>query len=261
MESYEEARDKTHQTPKSAAAKIGIGRYEGKGVQLGEDMMATESRVGGLVPGELRGKTSEASLPPKERVDELRRQMRELGIDSLTVEGGASLLGLKVGISYTIKDSVERLSKAEPGDVQEIAASQIQLLSSYYTLVLDQAQRSFRWALIAAGIGFVFFFASVGTLLAQQSPNIALVSLVSGALIEVVSGIGFYLYNKSASQLAMFHTRLDSTQRFLLANSVCEGLEGDFKQQARSNLVRMIAGMAPIPPTENQDAQKRDGSA
>jgi hypothetical protein len=125
-------------------------------------MMAIESRVGGLVPGELRGKTSEASLPPKERVDELRRQMRELGIDSLTVEGGASLLGLKVGISYTIKDSVERLSKAEPGDVQEIAASQIQLLSSYYTLVLDQAQRSFRWALIAAGIGFVFFFCLCG---------------------------------------------------------------------------------------------------
>jgi len=74
-------------------------------------------------------------------------------------------------------------------------------------------------------------------------------------------GVDVYYYNKSASQLAMFHTRLDSTQRFLLANSVCEGLEGDFKQQARSNLVRMIAGMAPIPPTENQDAQKRDGSA
>jgi len=83
---------------------------------------------------------------------------------------------------------------------------------------------------------------------------------VSGALIEVVSGIGFYLYNKSASQLAMFHTRLDSTQRFLLANSVCEGLEGDFKQQARSNLVRMIAGMRRFPQLKIRMRKKEMGA-
>ena len=229
MKAQEEASSAPHQKATLAAD-----------LSAGEPL---ESRPGGLVPGELRGKASDVQLPQKDRVDEIRRQMKELEIDSLTVESGASLLGLKVGISYTIKDSVERLSKAKPGDVQEIAASQIQLLSSYYTLVLDQARRSFRWALIAAGVGFIFFLTSVGTLLAQQPQNMALVSMFSGALIEVISGINFYLYNKSASQLAEFHTRLDLTQRFLLANSVCEGLEGDFKQQARSNLVKMIAGM------------------
>jgi hypothetical protein len=59
-----------------------------------------------------------------------------------------------------------------------------------------------------------------------------------------VAGINFYLYAKTAAQLTEFHTRLDLTQRFLLADNICEGLEGDFKQQARSHLVLAVAGMA-----------------
>ncbi len=73
--------------------------------------------------------------------------------------------------------------------------------------------------------------------------NVAVVSLISGALIEVISGINFYLYGKTSVQLADFQTRLDVTQRFLLANSMCESLEGDYKQKARSELIRTIAGV------------------
>jgi len=66
--------------------------------------------------------------------------------------------------------------------------------------------------------------------------------VISGALVELIAGINFYLYSRCVSQLADFHVRLDLTQRFLLANSICEGLDGDFKQQARSDLVRALAG-------------------
>ena len=137
--------------------------------------------------------------------------------------------------------SLERLSKADKADVQEIAASQIELLTTYHTVVLEQAQRSFRWALIAAGVGLGFFLAAVGFLVYQQLANVAVVSLVSGALVEVVSGINFYLYGKTSAQLAEFQSRLDATQRFLLANSICESLQGETKQQARWELVRAIA--------------------
>lgn len=68
-------------------------------------------------------------------------------------------------------------------------------------------------------------------------------SLISGSLIEVISGINFYLYGKTSVQLADFQTRLDVTQRFLLAKSICESLEGDYKQKARSELIQTIAGV------------------
>jgi len=57
-------------------------------------------------------------------------------------------------------EAIEQISKANPGDVQQIAASQIELLNSYYDAVLDQAETSFKWALIAAGVGLGLFVVS-----------------------------------------------------------------------------------------------------
>ncbi len=140
-----------------------------------------------------------------------------------------------------MSDVVERLSKSDPRNVQEVAAAQVELLTLYHNIVLEQSRRSFRWALTAAVAAFGFFLAAVAFLLLQQPESVAIVSVVSGALIQVISGINFYLYNKTSAQLADFQARLDRSQRFLLANSVCEGLEGEHKQAARSALVQVIA--------------------
>lgn len=147
-----------------------------------------------------------------------------------------------IATNLVISESLDRLSKADRADVQEIAASQIELLSAYYNLVLEQARRSFKWALVAAGVGLGFFLGSVVFLLLRQFHNVAVVSLISGSLVEAIAGINFYLYGRTSDQLADFHARLDATQRFLLANSICESLEGEFKERARSDLVRTIAG-------------------
>lgn len=140
-------------------------------------------------------------------------------------------------------EPIKRLFEADPTKVQEIAASQIQLLNIYHNTVLDQAKRSFRWALVTAGAGFCFFLASVVFLLLQNSQDIAVISLICGALIEIISGMNFYLYGKTSAQLSDFQNRLDRTQRYLLANSVCEGLDDNTKQKSRSELVRAIAGI------------------
>ena len=166
-----------------------------------------------------------------------------------TVTPGA---GSEHTIQLSLPQSLQRLSKINPSQVQEIVASQIELLTIYHNVVLDQAKRSFRSALLAAGVGLGFFLASVGFLLSSKpQANVAVISLISGALVEVISGINFYLYGKTSAQLADFQIRLDMTQRFLLANSICESLEGDFKQQTRSELVRSIAGVSSGQPNNN----------
>lgn len=143
---------------------------------------------------------------------------------------------------YPIKPSLDRLSKADPANVQEIVASQIELMTVYHNVVLDQAQHSFRWALRFAGIGLIFFLTSTGIALSKEKQDVATIPLIGGALVEVIAGINFYLYGKASKQLASFQSRLDTTQRYLLANSICEGLEGETKQEARSNLVSIISG-------------------
>ena len=153
-------------------------------------------------------------------------------------------LNIVTGATHVYQVPLEKLSKADPANVQEIAASQIELLSNYHQEVLGQAKNSFRWALIAAGVGLIFFLIAIAFVIYQQSLEVATIGVISGALIEFISAINFYLYGKTASQMAEFQERLDRTQRFLIANSLCESLEGEIKHKARSELIKIIAGIA-----------------
>jgi hypothetical protein len=82
--------------------------------------------------------------------------------------------------------------------------------------------------------------------------------MISGALVEFIAGINFYLYNKSTSQLSDFHTRLELTQKFLLGNSMCEGLTGDFKERARMNLISVMIGGKLLSDISKETASKPD---
>jgi hypothetical protein len=136
---------------------------------------------------------------------------------------------------------VERLANASPSNVQEIAAAQIALLGSYHKQVLGQAQKSFLWALIAAGIGLLFLLGAIILRLINYQVDTSVISVVCGLIVEFISVVNFYLYNRASLQMAEYQERLDRTQRFLIANSICEGLEGDIKQKTRSRLVDSIA--------------------
>lgn len=143
--------------------------------------------------------------------------------------------------SFGITEITNELSETSPGDIQKIAANQTKLLHYYYNAVLTQATTSFNWALIAACTGLAFFLGAVTFLFFTNSQAIATIGAIGGAIAEAISAINFYLYGKTTTQLADFHQRLDQTQRFLLANSICESLNDDAKQTSRSALVHLIA--------------------
>jgi hypothetical protein len=70
-----------------------------------------------------------------------------------------------------------------------------------------------------------------------------LLATLGGALSAFVSGVDFHIYNKSLSQLANFHQRLDMTQRFPLSDSLCNSIKDPAKQDAtRADLIMAIVG-------------------
>lgn len=146
-------------------------------------------------------------------------------------------------LSIAAEPSLKRLAEAKSGDVKEIAASQIELLARFYDLSLSQASRSFRWALIASIAGLVFFLAALVFMAWSQDPGLATISVISGAMVQVIGGINFWLYSRTISQLTLFQSRLEVTQRFLLANSLCESLEGDLMNKTRAKLIGRLAGV------------------
>ena len=138
---------------------------------------------------------------------------------------------------------IEQLAQANPANIQEVAATQIPIGNRYYESVLQQSQRSFQAALILSIIGTPLIFAAVGFLLIRQPSDLSYVSLAGGAILDGIAGLNFYLYGRASALLVTFQTPLDRIGRFLLANSVCENLEGDVKNVTRAKLVEIIANV------------------
>ncbi|MEL7225015.1 MAG: hypothetical protein AAGL17_09120 [Cyanobacteria bacterium J06576_12] len=189
-----------------------------------------------------------------EQIKKVNEQLKESGIESAEVViESQGILGTPTPVikSFRIgKGPIQEVAEADPGNISQVAASQLEIINSYYQSVLHQAKESFQWALVAAASGLIFFLVAIGFLVNEKSERISNVSLISGALVEVVAGINFYLYSRASNQLSSFHTRLDVTQRFLLANSLCENLEGELKNETRADLVRLIANYKVEPDKE-----------
>lgn len=202
----------------------------------------TEREMDEFLNTEGRNDARAAAL--EQEIQNMKAQGAAGWFESLPAEAQKKILSGDRPLNAATEQAVKRLSNARVDDVQEIAASQIELLTQFYDLSVSQARRSFRWALIASMVGFVFFLFAIGSLLFEQTNELATVSVIGGAMIEFIAGINFYLYGKTLAQLTLFHDRLGVTQRFLLANSLCESLGGDLKNQTRANLIGKLASIA-----------------
>lgn len=128
----------------------------------------------------------------------------------------------------------------DPAKIQEVAATQVVISEMYYQTSLQYAQRLFRCALITSGAGIIFFLGTVALLIFQQSVNGASISLMCGVVLEAIAVLNFCLYGWVFNQFKAFHERLDRTQQYMLANSICENLKGDVKQATQIELIRAM---------------------
>ena len=172
-----------------------------------------------------------AAQPEKEVAS---RRIKFLAVESLV----RALLGrISVGRieeDNIVRDSIRRIGAADPANVQMIASAQLELIAGYHQIALAQSRRIFFWALVGSGVGVIFFFAAVAKALPIE------IAFLSGAILEIIAGIVFVLYGKTIPQLSSLHRRLEDIQRNLLANSLCEALDGDERNEARSALIREI---------------------
>ena len=107
----------------------------------------------------------------------------------------------------------------DEGKIGDIVAKHEKLILHYYEDVQDQAKQSFSTARTAAKIGFgVLIGTSLYALtfdglsrfniapgMTETSLTVAGIGLVSGALIEFISGVAFWLYSRGARQFGAFH--------------------------------------------------------
>jgi hypothetical protein len=101
-------------------------------------------------------------------------------------------------------------------------------LAEYYALVKVHTSQSFRVSLIVGVIGF--FLLIGGLALGFQFKKYSMISYIaagSGVIVEFISGVLFYLYNKTVIQLKDYHDSLINVQNVLLSFKLIEDTEDE----------------------------------
>ncbi|WP_339183147.1 hypothetical protein MHB43_08035 [Paenibacillus sp. FSL H8-0317] len=99
----------------------------------------------------------------------------------------------------------------------------IENLSEYYSLVKKHTQKSFILSCTASASGFVLIILGlVFQYINRDYENISFLVTCSGVVVELVSGLFFYLYNRTVRQLKDYHDSLLEVQNILLSFKLIE---------------------------------------
>lgn len=101
-------------------------------------------------------------------------------------------------------------------DVIELMQSNLLEIKEYFAINKLQARKSFSSALFICFLGFFIYVAGliIGLIF---NKNFALYTTIAGSIIELISGLFFYIYNKSIKQINIFFGSLLDTQRYLFS--------------------------------------------
>lgn len=145
-----------------------------------------------------------------------------------------------VETAQKLDEAVQKVAEADPQDIQAVAASFLSLLNSYYMQGLTQSRRSFDWSLIFGGFCLLFFVVVVIALLFSQRTEATIIGMIGGTLVELFAWTFLVLHQRSTNQLASYRPGIESTSLFLIANSTCEQLDEEAKNQKRGELIQQM---------------------
>ena len=96
-------------------------------------------------------------------------------------------------------------------------------MEQYYLLVRTQTEKSYGLTQFAAFVGFFTLIAGIILSFFEglNSPS-TIITIASGTLIEFISAVFFYIYNRTVNQLNTYHEKLVNVQDTMLALKVAQ---------------------------------------
>jgi hypothetical protein len=174
-----------------------------------------------------------------------------IGTSNTQAPSGLLYVGASVGVIIVLGRLILEFFEIHRGDASDInglltsnitdLGHAVTQLAKNYDILRRQATQGFVLAGVFAVLGvFVIVAGSVGDLFGftAHTSNLA---TVAGVVIEVVSGLGFYLFNNTFKRLDATSDRLHETWRILTAFKEADALPDDKKAKVIVTLIeRMV---------------------
>lgn len=107
------------------------------------------------------------------------------------------------------------LDNKDNNDILGLMALNLRELKEFYTLTKKQAMRSFSLSVGMCILGFLLIMFSTGIAVLCKENQIALVTGIGGAIVEVIAGTALFVYKKSLEQLNFYYLSLHDNERFM----------------------------------------------
>lgn len=163
----------------------------------------------------------------------------ELRVSGMQIE--LDDLEARLRIVYRFEEQV-KVENTSQGDsyFSTLVRINIDNLSDYYTLVRVHTDNSFKVTISVGIVGFVLIVLGLvlGFFDDESIKTTSFIATGSGIIVEFISSVFFYLYNRTIKQLKGYHDSLLSVQNILLSFK----LVGDMSDQDRKAemMVKMI---------------------
>lgn len=136
-------------------------------------------------------------------------------------------------------------------------------LAEYYSLVKVHTNNSFRASLLAGAIGFgLILIGVIAGFGGADTATPAKIAAVSGVVTEFISGVFFYLYNRTVRQLKEYHDSLLSVQNVLLSFKLVNDTEDTAaKRDMTAQMCRFLLARVsfPVNSSDTEISPKRGG--
>ena len=93
--------------------------------------------------------------------------------------------------------------------------------TEYFSISKRQAKISYYFSIIACAVGIVILAASIVAACFKHT-DVAIITVISGAITEVIAGTVLWVHNKSALQLNHYYKALHENEKFLSAITLAE---------------------------------------
>lgn len=123
--------------------------------------------------------------------------------------------------------------------VIELIIENLHELRGYYVISKNQATRSFTSSLIVCFLGFsIFVCGIIYNMISTES--ILLYTTISGCIVEIISGLFFWMYSQSLAQLNLYHQRLGVSEKYLTAMQFIEKMAPENRDERIKYLVEVM---------------------
>ena len=120
----------------------------------------------------------------------------------------------------------------------------------YFSISKNQAKSSFRLSVASCAIGMMLLVASAVLALLIERIEPAIITVISGAIAELIAATVFWVHNKSALQLNHYYDALHENEQFLSAVNVVDKISEDKRDEVYTEIIRSQIVQTPIPRAE-----------